>query len=122
MYLRTLNLEFSAICTQECCISDNYDSKQVELKSYKLISQGKSSSSKGGLIIYLHEKFENHYKVKLNKYKTWEGQMIQVKKRENLIKPIIIGNIYRPPYQLIDSDNDFINELSPILKWLEKKQ
>ncbi len=31
-YRRTLNLEFSAICTQECCISDNDDLKQVELK------------------------------------------------------------------------------------------
>ncbi len=44
-YLSTLNLEFSAICTQESCISDNDDLKQVELKSYKLIPQGKSSSS-----------------------------------------------------------------------------
>ncbi len=32
-YLRTLNLEFSAICTQECCISDNDDFKQVEVKA-----------------------------------------------------------------------------------------
>ena len=94
--------------------------KQVELKGYKLIPQGKSSSSKGGLIIYLHEKFEHDYKLKLNKYKTWEGQIIQVKKGENLTKPIIIGNIYRPPNQLIDSYNEFINELSPVLKSLEK--
>ncbi len=55
-YLRTLN--FSAICTQECCISDNDDLNQVELKGYKLISQDKSSSSKVGLIIYLHEKMK----------------------------------------------------------------
>ncbi len=42
--------------------------KQVELKGYKLIPQGKSSSSKGGLIIYLHEKFEHDYKLKISKY------------------------------------------------------
>ncbi len=28
-YLRTLNLEFSPICTQECCISDNDDLKKL---------------------------------------------------------------------------------------------
>ncbi len=86
----------------------------------QLISQGKSSSSKDGLIIYLHEKLENDYKLKLNKYKTLEAQIIQVKKGENLTKPIIIGNIYLPPKQLKDPYNEFINELSPILKSLEK--
>ncbi len=57
-HLRTLNLEFSAICAQESCISDNDDLQQIELKGYKLISQRKSQcSGKGGLTIYLHEKF-----------------------------------------------------------------
>ncbi len=50
-HLRTLKLEFSAICTQECCISDNDDLQQIELKGYKLISHSKSQcSSKGGYI------------------------------------------------------------------------
>ncbi len=49
-HLRTLNFEFSAICTQESCISDNDDLGQIELKGYKLISQGKSQcSNKGGI-------------------------------------------------------------------------
>ncbi len=84
-HLRTLNLEFSAICTQECCISNNDDLQQIELKGYKLISQSKSQcSSKGGLTIYLHEKFDYEYKFKLNKYKTWECQVIQVKNGDHI--------------------------------------
>ncbi len=102
-HLRTLNFEFCAICTQESCISDNDGLRQIELKCYKLIPQGKSQcSSKGGLVIYFHEKFDYQYKFKLNKYKTWEGQIIQLKKGDNLRKPIIIGNIYRPPNELVD--------------------
>ncbi len=42
------------------------------------------------------------YMFKLNKYKSCEGQIIQVKKGENLTTSIIIGNIYRPPNELMD--------------------
>ncbi len=37
----------------------------------------------------------------------------------NLDKPINIVNIYRPPNDLLNSYNDFIKELSPILSTLE---
>ncbi len=30
----------------------------------------------------------------LTKYKTWEGQFIEVKKGQYLTNPIVIGNIY----------------------------
>ncbi len=122
-HLRTLNFEFSAICPQESCISDNDNLRQIELKGYKLIRQGKYQlTSKGGLVIYCHEKIYYEYKFKLNKYKTWEGQINQVKKGDNVAKPIIIGNIYRPPNELVDSYNEFISELSPVLKSLEKNK
>ncbi len=65
------------------------------------------------------KKFNYEYKYKFNKYKIWEGQVIQVKKGEYLTKPIIIGNIYRPPNELTDFHNEFISELSPVLKSLE---
>ncbi len=38
--------------------------------------QGRSSSTKGGLSIYLHENFEYASKLKLTGYDTWEGQFI----------------------------------------------
>ncbi len=49
---------------------DSDDLTQTELKGYTLIPQGRSSSTKGGLIIYLHETFDYDYKLKLNKYKS----------------------------------------------------
>jgi hypothetical protein len=84
-------MEFSAICTQESYISDDDDLTLLEIEGYKLIRQGRSCSKNGGLIIYLHEKFDFEHKLKLNKYKTWEGQFIQIKKGEVLDRPIIIG-------------------------------
>ncbi len=55
----------------------------------------------------------------LNTYRTWEGQFIQIKKGNQIHKPIIIGNIYRPPKELIDDYKEFTHELSPILQSLE---
>ncbi len=87
-----------------------------------MISQGRSSSTKGGLIIYLHETFDYDYKLELNKYKSWEGQIIQIKKGENLNKPLNIADIYRPPNVLIDSYNKLIREILPILEQLENNK
>ncbi len=70
--------------------------------------QGKSCSVKRGLIIYLHDEFKYDYKSKLNKYKTWEGQVIQLKKGENFNKPIVHKMSY--------------NEISPVLSTLENNK
>ncbi len=45
--------------------------------------------------------------------------MIQLKKGENLNKPINIVNIYRPPNDLLDSYNELIKELSAVLSTLQ---
>ncbi len=46
-------------------------------QSFNLIPQGKSCSAKGGLIMYVHETIKYDYKSRFNKYRTWEGQIIQ---------------------------------------------
>ncbi len=51
---------------------------QIQLEGYKCIPQGKFCSSKGGLIIYLHENFKYKLKLELNNYTTWEGQCIEI--------------------------------------------
>ncbi len=50
------------------------------------------------------------YRLKLNKYATWEGQVMELKKGDILAKPICIGNIYRPPKENLEFYNDFIND------------
>ncbi len=60
--------------------------------------------------------------LKLNKYNTWEGQGIQVKKDLALAKPINIVNIYRPPKDDLVHYKEFIDEFFYILDKLEKNK
>ena len=52
--LNQLNFKFSAICLQESWLSTDDDISPFQLDGYTCISQGKTSSNKGGLIIYLN--------------------------------------------------------------------
>ncbi len=89
------------------------------MEHYSCIAQGKSSTPKCGLIIYLKNKYKYVDKMKLTKYRPWEKQIIKVNKDDNLSKPVIIGNIYRPSNDLLDSYTEFISEFTPILNNLE---
>ncbi len=48
---------FGAICIQASWLSEGDDTFQIQLEGYECILQGKTCSSKEGLIIYLHENF-----------------------------------------------------------------
>ena len=111
---------FSAICIQESWLSEGDDISLIQLEGYECIPQGKVCSSKGGLIIYLHEKFKHKLKLTLNNYTTWEGQVIEVTQEKTLSKPLYIGNIYRPPKENLEFYDQFINEFTPILEKLER--
>ncbi len=76
----THNFQFNLICIQESGLSENDATDHLKLDNYKLIPQGKSCSSKGGLVIYLQSKFEYETTMKLNKYDFWEGQVITITK------------------------------------------
>lgn len=117
--LKTFDFQFSAICLQESWLGEGADISQIQLEGYQCIPQGKSCSTKGGLIIYLQDKFDYVPKSSLTSYNTWEGQIIQVKKGKYLNKPINIGNIYRPPKDLIENYTEFIQEFGSILDKFE---
>ncbi len=110
---------FSAIYIQESWLSEGDDTSQIQLEGYKCISQGKTCSSKGGLIIYLHENFKCETKLRLTQYTTWEGHVIKVDKADTLTKPVVIGNIYRPPKENLVYYDEFINKFSLILEKYE---
>ncbi len=48
---------FSVIRIQETWLSENDDTSCFKLEGYNLIPQGKSCSQKGGLLIYLKDRF-----------------------------------------------------------------
>ncbi len=111
---------FSAICVQERWLLEGDDTSLIQLDGYECIPQGKVCSTKGGLIIYLHENFKHKLKLKFDKYETCEGQVIEVTQGKTLSKPLYIGNIYRPSKENVEFYDQFINEFTPILNKLEK--
>ena len=54
--LKQSNLQFSAIIIQESWLSQNDDVAFFTLDDYTCISQERISSTRGGLIIYLHNR------------------------------------------------------------------
>ncbi len=72
--------------------------RQFQLENYTLIPQGKPKhpcSTKGGLIIYVHDKFKNKELLKLYTYSNWEGHLVQISPG-GLQKQVHLCNIYRP--------------------------
>ncbi len=119
--LRSENVEFSAICIQEAWQTKQSDFSKFEINGYTLIPQGfsKLASYKGGLLIYLNEKYDYTRKLKIDNFLNWEGQFIQVKKSRFLAKPIILGNIYRRPLETIKDYQEFIEQFKPVLKKID---
>ena len=113
-YLDSINFKFNVICMQETWKAEGDDFSQFMLQGYNCITQGKSSSTKGGLVIYIDDKYKADVISNLNSYEHWEGLIIKVN-GGNLSKTLTIGNIYRPPKTLNEHINAFINEFSSVV-------
>ncbi len=83
-----------------------------ELKGYTLIPQGTSCSGKEGLIIYLYDKFDYDYKLKLNKYKSfiiYADDTTLSTTLENVTKDTTNDNIEAKINMELASINDWLN-------------
>ena len=83
---------------------------------YHMISTGHYASNHGGLVIYLNKKWEYKLIADVTKSKLWEKQIIEIfDPNKNQRQKIVIGNIYRPPYNLRDNLNTFMMEFNSTL-------
>ena len=112
------DLSFSCICFQECRITDESNLSLIQLPNYNCISSGKTCSSKGGLIIYLHELYDFKLKNYIPRSTVWESQIIEINSCQ-LRRKITLCNIYRPPRDLFDNYKIFYKELSDFLTKIE---
>ena len=78
-----------------------------------MISTGRYDSNHGGLVIYLNKKWEYKLKTDVTESKFRERQIIEIfdpnKTQRN---KLVIGNIYRPPYNARDSLDTFMMEFN----------
>ena len=112
------NCFFDAICLQETWLDEHSDTSLLAIEGYNLISQGKLCSAHSGLVIYLHNSHKYKILSLLTNATVWDGQFIEVTSRKTNTN-IIIGNIYRPPRELVANYQTFINELLPVLSLLQ---
>ena len=90
--MEQLNFQSDAICFQETWLD--------ELDNYTCITQSKSSSSKGGLLIYLNNKYRYKTTTTPNHSTDWENQLTKITGGILHHKSLLLGNIYRPPNDL----------------------
>ena len=119
--LRESDFEFSILCFQECWLNENFDLSMIHLQGYTCIFQGRTCSNKGGLILYLNDKYEYKPVLNYNSSNLWEGHFLEIH-GGGLKKHIIIGNIYRPPRELIDNYKAFFDEFFPVLRSLHSSR
>ena len=115
-HLQTVgNFNILSLNTQS--INAKFDDLSLpQLNGFTCFSQGKQCSSHGGLITYIDININaSVINVKITS-PIWEGLFVKIQCMENT-KDIIIGNIYRPPYDnnCKENINSFTLELDPIL-------
>ena len=109
----------SIICIQETWLSDNYDTTDLLLEGFNLVTQGTKCSSHAGLAIYVKKHLNFTILPMYDSSDVWEGLFIELK--NNFHKSVVIGNIYRPPRDININYQRFIRELTPILSAFEKR-
>ena len=115
--LSKINILFDAICIQETWLDSNSDVSQLTISGYRIILHNKSASAHGGLAIYLRSDYEYSDFISIKDSELWEGLFIRIK-LQSLNKSLILGNVYRPPNNLVEPTNTFFDEFSQRLSEL----
>ena len=111
------NIHFHAICIQESWIHDDSKLPLVALEGYQCFSIKATTSSHGGLITYMDDKYHVQVKKTVDDSNIWEGLFLELN-HSSFQNKIIIGNVYKPPRDNNSARNinAFKSEIEPILQ------
>ena len=113
---RQQKVHFHVICLQKSWLNDISDLSFFQINGFTCFSRGKKCSPHRGLITYVDSSLNaSVLNIDVNS-SVWEGLFEQIQDL-GYTKDIIIGNIYRLPYDNNNKENisTFISELDPIL-------
>lgn len=106
---------FEAICLQETWLGNNHSSDHLNIDNYNLITKPCKASTHGGLAIYLKNDIQFEIlDITESPSNIWEGLFIRIHMPHNV--SFILGNIYRPPRDVIANYQCFINEFENVIK------
>ena len=111
--------EVSVLCLQETWTSDKDDISLFQLSHYKLLHRGKQCCKHGGLIIYVHDRFNVEPLDLAFTCTKWEGYCIKISQTEPFSKHHIIANIYKPPYEGSEDFDVFLKEFKDFVNLLQ---
>ena len=101
------------------CKLNTQDTFLIQLDNYTCITQSKSISSKGGLLIYLNNKYRYKTITTPNHSTDWENQVIKITGGILHHKSLLLDNMYIPPNDLNYKYEQFTNEFSGLQSSLE---
>ena len=121
-YFKDNGLVIKCLCFQETWIKCRHPNDIPDLSAFhrpgyqEPIGQAASCGEHGGLAIYLIDGFKHNIIHSHTSTKNWEGLFINVT-GDCLPKPIIIGNVYRPPRDNNDNSSikTFLSEFKPVV-------
>ena len=106
----THNCYIDVINLQETWLGDSSYYADFTIPGYDLYMQPYTCTSHGGLITYIKSSLKvTQLKTVYQRSNFWEAMFFAI---ENMNKPLIIGNIYRPPRELIEPLTCFIEEFN----------
>ena len=91
------------------------------LRNYSMIKQGKLCSEHGGLIIYVHDRYDISAPLTLiDSVSGWEYLCIEISQKAPYPQKYVIVNVYRPSNEIVNKFNIFVNEFDMFLNNLSK--
>ena len=111
------NCPLQVICLQETWFTSNTDLSLYEMPGYHMINTGRCASNHGGLLIYLNKRWTYKIRNCVTDSQIWEKQIIEIFHPNTFgRRGIMIGNIYRPPYNTRDNYDTFSKEFNAMLQ------
>ena len=108
----------SAICLNECWISQENDTAGLHIEGYNMFFQRGNRVSHGhcGLIIYIHETFLSQEVIIENVNTSWDYLCVQLSHSSPNSKKYLLCNVYRLPCFLVADIDLFTTEFSSFLR------
>jgi len=110
---------YDAICIQEAWLTDKINIQSLNIDGYNLIAKTQSCGKHGGLVIYLKEEHQfKEVEMPCKYHSLWECQQVEIS-LESFHKKLRITNVYRPPRNLSEQKENFIEDLEALLSHLD---
>ena len=93
--LSSQNIHFPVICIQESWIADDSLLQLLQLEGYNSFHVNATSSTHGGVVTYVDDKYDVTVKALINTSDLWDGLFLEIK-HENWKNKIIVGIFTNP--------------------------